>query len=88
MKLPEKINADWISALSDEKLVEVEATLHAKFVKEESAEKKRAGEKYEMMRGPESLMSAWMRWLLVNNETQDRRVVVQRRLNNRVTQVS
>lgn len=79
MKLPDQVNASWIATLGDAQLVQAEAQLHAEFAKEESAEKKRAGARYVMMRGPESLMSAWLRWLLVNNETRARRVLIHRK---------
>jgi hypothetical protein len=79
MKLPERITADWASSLADEQLVNVEATLHAQFAKEETAEKKRMGARYEMLRGSALLVSAWLRWLTVNNETRARGVVVRRK---------
>ena len=78
MKLPERITADWASSLADDQLQSAEAALHAKFAKEETAEKKRMGARYDMMRGPEPLMSAWLRWLTVNNETRSRGVLVKR----------
>lgn len=79
MKLPERVNASWIATLEDAQLLQAEAQLHAEFSKEELAEKKRAGARYEMMRGPESLMSAWQRWLLVSNEMRARGVLIHRK---------
>lgn len=79
MKLPERVNATWIATLADAQLVQAESQLHAEFAKEENAEKKRAGARYQMMRGPETLMSAWQRWLLVNNEVRARGVLIHRK---------
>jgi hypothetical protein len=79
MTIPDKVNASWIATLADDKLLKAETKLHAEFLKEESAEKKRKGSDYTMLRGPQSLVDAWLRWLMVNNETLTRGLVVQRR---------
>ena len=76
MKIPEKINSQWIATLGDEQLVTAESALHALFFKEETAEKKRSGRLYAMMEGPATLVDAWHRWLLVNNETRYRGLAV------------
>ena len=78
MVLPDKVNSRWIATLGNEQLLEAEHLLHAVFVEEEAAEKHRKGARYTMLRGPESLVSAWHRWLLVSNATQTRGVVVHR----------
>lgn len=78
MKLPENVTANWASSLADDQLVQAEARLHAEFAKQERMEKKRTGDRYIMLRGPESLVSAWLRWLTVNNETRYRGVIVRR----------
>jgi hypothetical protein len=78
MNLPVKVDARWIATLADNQLVEAEAQLHAEFVEEDRAERRRMGAKYAMLRGPESLVSAWLRWLLVNNETYSRGVLIRR----------
>jgi len=78
MTIPERVNATWIATLADEQLVQAEAQLHAKFAKLEAAEKKRAGDRYDMMRGSEGLVDAWMRWLMVNNETRERGIPIRR----------
>lgn len=78
MMIPEKVNASWIATLRDDQLVRAEASLHKEFVKQETAEKERRGSRYVMLRGPESLVSAWLRWLLVNNETSSRGLTVSR----------
>ena len=80
MKIPERVNASWIATLGDEQLVKAEAKLHKEFAKEEIAEKVRVGARYTMLRGPESLVDAWHRWSMVNNETRQRGLVVHRRL--------
>lgn len=78
MVLPDKVNARWIATLDNEQLLEAEHLLHAVFVKEEGAEKLRKGARYAMLRGPESLVTAWHRWLIVSNATRSRGMVVLR----------
>ena len=78
MILPTNVNFRWISSLGIDQLIEAEALLHAEFLKEETAEKQRTGAKYKMLRGPESLVCAWNRWLLVSNAARTRRVVIHR----------
>jgi hypothetical protein len=69
MVLPEKVNARWMASLDNWQLLQAEALLRTEFSKQETAEKWRMGARYAMIRGPESLVRAWLRWLLVNNET-------------------
>lgn len=76
--IPERVDATWIAGLADKQLVEAESKLHAVFLEEETTEKKRMGDRYDMMRGPSTLMAAWMRWVMVNNETSSRGVVLRR----------
>jgi len=78
MVLPGTVNSRWIESLGVEQLREAEGLLHAEFLKEETAEKERTGARYKLLRGPESLVSAWNRWLLVNNAARTRKVVVHR----------
>ena len=78
MRLPETINASWIATLADEQLMQAEARLHELFRVQEKREKARAGARYSMMRGPEPLISAWHRWLMVNNEALHRGMVLRR----------
>lgn len=78
MKLPEKVDSRWVASLADDKLMQAEAQLHTEFVKQEAAEKKRMGSRYTMLRGPESLVNAWLRWLTVSNEAESRHVRVRR----------
>jgi hypothetical protein len=77
MVLPDKVNGRWIASLDTAQLIEAESLLRAEFVNQEAAEKKRAGSRYTMLRGPESLVRAWLRWLLVNNETHTRSLLIQ-----------
>lgn len=79
MVLPHKINSSWIATLGNAQLLEAESALHRIFVDEEVAEKRRAGSRYTMLRGPESLVTAWHRWLLVSNATKTRGITVHRR---------
>lgn len=76
--MPEQVTTNWATTLGDDDLLKAEAKLHAVFAKEEKAEKKRRGDNYVMMRGPESLVMAWHRWLSVNNETTFRGLKVRR----------
>jgi hypothetical protein len=77
--IPTLVNARWIATLGNDQLVKAEAQLHATFREQETAEKSRAGARYVLLQGPASLVSAWQRWLLVNNEARTRGLVVQRR---------
>jgi hypothetical protein len=72
MTLPERIDSEWIKSLSDEQLQRAESQLRGSFSKEETAERKRRGNAYDLMRGPESLMTAWLRWSLVSNAVRSR----------------
>ncbi|HEU4995311.1 MAG TPA: hypothetical protein VFT29_10850 [Gemmatimonadaceae bacterium] len=76
MRIPDMVNAQWIATLADEQLIAAEAKLHVEFFKEESAEKKRCGSRYSMLEGPATLVNAWHRWLMVNNETRERGLLV------------
>ncbi len=72
MTIPERITARWIATLSNEDLQLAERSLHGSFREEETAEKARRGQAYSLLRGPESLTSAWLRWCMVCNATRDR----------------
>jgi len=76
MKIPDNINARWIATLPNDQLVKAEAQLHAIFHRQESVEKARCGSRYVMLQGPTELVNAWQRWLLLNNETRNRGLVV------------
>ena len=73
MTLPERIDARWIDALTDEQLQKAEKQLNAIFNKQQTAEKTRRGAKYDLMRGPEILTNAWIRWSMVRNAAEARR---------------
>ena len=76
--IPEQVNANWIDTLRDEELLKAERALHKEFAKQEAAEKQRRGASYVMLHGPEPLVTAWLRWLMVNNATSSRGLVVHR----------
>jgi hypothetical protein len=76
MMFPEKIDATWISSLDDKELRQAESELRARLAVEEKAERSIRGSRYDLMRGPASLMNAWMRWSMVNNAAQSRGVRV------------
>ena len=78
MQIPETVNASWLATLGDDKLLRAENVLHTEFQKQETAEKRRTGDRYTMLRGPEALVTAWLRWLMVNNETRTRNLVIHR----------
>ncbi|GMV09779.1 MAG: hypothetical protein ABS52_08745 [Gemmatimonadetes bacterium SCN 70-22] len=72
MTIPDRITANWISTLSNDQLQDAERALHDQFSVAESAEKERRGAAFSMMRGPEQLTQAWLRWSMVCNATRDR----------------
>lgn len=80
MMVPDTVNARWIASLNDKQLQDVERRLHAEFLKQESVEKALAGARYKLLNGTPALVSAWHRWMLVNNETHMRSVVIRRGL--------
>ena len=78
MTIPDRINARWLATLGNDQLVQVETLLHDTFHQQEKREKSRAGSRYVLLQGPPALVNAWLRWLLVNNETKVRGVAVSR----------
>ena len=74
--IPERFNARWIATLENEQLTDVESRLHADFRTQDAAEKEKRGTKYRLLEGPASLVDAWNRWHLVNNETKKRGIAV------------
>jgi hypothetical protein len=78
VRMPSTVNASWIASLDDSQLLEAEQKLHEQFNVLETREKRRAGDRYVMLRGPEPLVTAWLRWLMVKNATMDRGVVIKR----------
>ena len=74
MTLPDRITYEWMGTLDDDSLLVAELSLHQLFADEEAAERKRRGERYELVRGPAELMSAWDRWSRVNTETRQRKL--------------
>lgn len=76
MPIPDRVNADWIATLGDDQLMDAEVQLRAVFRTQETLEKQRRGARYAVLEGPEVLVTAWHRWLMVNNEARTRRLVV------------
>ncbi len=76
MGIPQHVTARWVATLGDDQLMQAEAELHAVFRTAEVQEKSRSGERYMLLQGPASLVTAWHRWLLVSNETRARGLVV------------
>ena len=76
MPIPDRVNADWIASLGDDQLMDAEAKLRAVFRTQETLEKHRRGARYAVLEGPELLVTAWHRWLMVSNEARTRRLVV------------
>ena len=79
MPIPNRVNADWIATLGDDQLMDAEAQLRAVFLTQETLEKHRRGGRYAVLEGPEVLVTAWHRWVMVSNEARTRRLVVQQR---------
>lgn len=77
--MPERVTAKWIASLGNEELIAAESQLHASFAARERAEKERAGARYSMMNGPRALVSAWHEWVMLNNATRSRGIVISRR---------
>ena len=76
---PEHVTAGWIATLADGQLVTVESRLHTEFVAEEKQEKARSGRRYTLLQGPATLVNAWLRWTMVNNEARSRGLLVRHR---------
>jgi hypothetical protein len=79
MILPDRLTANWIATLGDSQLMEIELHLHGQFATEETHEKRRRGDRYAMLEGPEALVTAWHRWLMANNEARTRGLVIRHR---------
>lgn len=78
MTIPDRVNARWIATLGDAQLIRAEKLLHSAFRTHEVAEKTRKGARYTLLQGPPDLVNAWHRWLMVNNETRTRGLLVNR----------
>ena len=70
--IPERVNRAWIGTLDDLQLMDAESHLHADFHRLDSTEKARLGTRYRLLQGSATLVDAWHRWQLVNNETRRR----------------
>ena len=72
--IPDRVNRRWMDLLDNVQLADAESTLHRDFTILDRAEKVRRGTRYRLLEGPASLVDAWLRWLLVNNEARDRSI--------------
>jgi hypothetical protein len=77
--IPERVNRAWMDLLDNIQLADAESTLHADFLRQDSAEKTRRGGRYRLLEGPSSLIEAWNRWSLVNNEARHRGIPTRQR---------
>jgi hypothetical protein len=76
MNIPDRVNAEWIGTLGNDQLVVADMQLHADFHTLETAEKSKSGARYVLLQSPAPLVNAWLRWVVVNNETRARGLVV------------
>jgi hypothetical protein len=76
MLIPDRLNARWIATLGDDEVVAAEAQLYTDFRKRDAAERSRAGARYVLLQGPATLVTAWHRWGLLNNEARARQLVL------------
>jgi hypothetical protein len=76
MTIPDRVNQRWIATLDNDQLVAADAQLHAAFREHETVEKRRSGARYVLLQGPTTLVNAWLRWMMVNNEARTRGLVV------------
>jgi hypothetical protein len=72
VQVPDRINSQWLDALSDDELRGAEGELHAQFTAADRTERKLRGTTYDLMRGPETLTRAWMRWSMVSSAARAR----------------
>ena len=79
MPIPERVDATWMATLADDQLSDAEEQLHAVFQKHETAEKSRRGSRYAVLEGPEALVNAWLKWVMVSNEARSRGLIARKR---------
>jgi len=79
MTYPDRIDRQWIASLTDAELQHAESELRARFAEQETLEKQRRGAHYDLLRGPEALTAAWLRWSMVSNATRARGLSVRYR---------
>jgi hypothetical protein len=78
MPIPDRVNATWMATLGDDQLADAEQQLHAIFQKHETAEKTRRGSRYAVLEGPEPLVTAWLKWVMVSNEARSRGLIARK----------
>jgi hypothetical protein len=66
MRFPDRVNGNWFGTLDDAELLTAEKMLHREFSVLEREEKRIKGVRYNVLRGPDSLLTAWHRWSLAN----------------------
>jgi len=76
MTVPDRVTADWIATLANERLVSVEARLHSEFLDEDGQERMQSGGRYSLLQGPAALVNAWLKWQMVTNEARSRGLLV------------
>lgn len=78
MIVPDRVTADWIATLGNDRLVTMESRLHSEFITEDEHERKRSGGRYVLLQGPAALVNAWLRWQMVNTEARSRGLLIRR----------
>ena len=78
MTIPDRVTADWIATLANDRLMTVESRLHSRFITEDKHERKRSGGRYVLLQGPAALVNAWVRWQMVTNEVRSRGLLIRR----------
>ena len=78
MTIPDRVTAEWIATLADDRLVTVESRLHSEFITEDKHERKRSGGRYALLQGSAALVNAWVRWQMVTNEARSRGLLMRR----------
>ena len=78
MTIPDRVTAEWIATLADDRLMTVESRLHSAFITEDKHERKRSGGRYVLLQGPATLVNAWVRWQMVTNEARSRGLLMRR----------
>ena len=79
MKMPERITTRWLGTLTDAQLQVAERELRTSFTRLDTAERSKRGDDYALMRGPEPLITAWLRWSMASNAARGRGLATWRR---------
>jgi hypothetical protein len=57
-----RLTSALITAMSESELLDAEFSHHVRFIELDGAERRAKGPKYNLMRGPEELVTAWDQW--------------------------